>query len=283
MAPTDLAAPAPLDDRHLGGCLALSAEAGWNQTTDDWALFMRHGTVFGVCADAAPVATGAVLPYGREVAGGFAWIGMVLVTAAHRRARLGTRILETCLDDLARRRLVPVLDATPAGERVYRPLGFVPAFGLTRWMGDGVGTLPPAVVRAARVDDRAAVVTLDAAAFGVARAFLIESLLARAPAQAFLTAAGDGFVLARPGRLATQVGPLVASDEDTAIVLLDAALAAVRGPVFLDVADRWPRLAAHVRRRGFGIQRSFQRMAVGRSDPFGDPARLFVVTGPEFG
>ena len=116
--------------------MALSAEAGWNQNADDWALFMRHGTVFGLArSEGRPVATGAILPY----PDGFAWISMVLVTAARRRARIGTRILETCCAELTRRGLVAVLDATPAGERVYRPLGFEPMLAISRWQGEGGG------------------------------------------------------------------------------------------------------------------------------------------------
>ena len=49
----------------------------------------------------------------------------------------------------------------------------------------------------------------------------------------------NGFALARPGRLATQIGPVIAADEDAAAMLLSTALDAVGGPVFLDLADRW--------------------------------------------
>ena len=38
---------------------------------------------------------------------------------------------------------VPVLDATPAGENVYLPLGFQPHFGFQRWQHDGVEEIFP--------------------------------------------------------------------------------------------------------------------------------------------
>lgn len=279
MAPTEAAEVVTLTPGDIAGCLALSAEAGWNQTADDWALFMRHGCVLGVRGDdGAPVATGAVLPY----AGGFAWIGMVLVTAARRRQRLGTQILQACCAEVAGRALVAVLDATPAGEHVYRPLGFEPVCALTRWQGHGGGAMP-AGVRAMASGDLATVVALDAAAFGAARPFLIDSLYARASGHAFVTAAGTGFVLARPGRLATQIGPVVASDAVSAIALISAALSTISGPVFVDLADHCGGLADHLRGRGFVVQRPFLRMALARHDPFGDPAGLYAVTGPEFG
>src|SRR6516162_2394789 len=121
-----------LSEDQVEDCVALSTEAGWNQTSADWALFPRQGTVFGLRSGRAGiVATGAVLPYG----GDFAWISMVLVTRSRRRQRIGTSILEACCAELARRTLVAVLDATPAGERIYRPLGFEGMFNLSRWQG----------------------------------------------------------------------------------------------------------------------------------------------------
>jgi GNAT superfamily N-acetyltransferase len=280
MASTEVLPLAIMAESDIAGCMALSAEAGWNQTPDDWALFMRHGTVFGLPGDdGRPVATGAILPY----ATAFAWVSMVLVTAARRQQRIGTGILETCCDELKRRGLVAVLDATPAGERVYRPLGFVPQFALTRWQGQGGNAAPPPGVRSMRADDLATAVAVDAAAFGAPRDFLLRSFFARAPRLALIDADGASFALARTGRIATQIGPIVAADEDAAAALLTAALGAASGPVFLDVADRWQRLSVLLKQRGFTVQRPFLRMALGRSAPCGDVQRTFVVAGPEFG
>lgn len=281
MASTDALRLVPLAKRDIAGCMALSAEAGWNQTPDDWMLFLDRGTVFGLSgADERPAATGAILAYGNE----FAWISMVLVTAARRRARIGTLILETCCTELTQRRLVAVLDATPAGEQVYRPLGFEPLFRLTRWQGAGAGrAATPSGIRPMREEDLAAVAALDAAAFGAQRLFLLENFFRRAPRLAFMTESGDGFALARPGRLATQIGPVVAANEATAAALLGSVLDAAAGPVFLDVCDRWNGLTKQLQRRDFTVQRPFLRMALRHRTPFGDAARTFVVAGPEFG
>lgn len=286
MASIDAQPLLPLAERDIAGCMALSAEAGWNQTPDDWRLFFDHGTVFGMLGgDERPVATGAILPYGDA----FAWISMVLVTAARRRARIGTRMLKMCCTVLTQRRLVAVLDATPTGEQVYRPLGFEPIFKLSRWQGHGgrgEGGGPAnlsAGIRRMTANDLAAIAAIDSVAFGANRGFLLESFFHRSPEIAFVTQNADGFVLARPGRLAAQVGPLVAADENAAAALLDAALDAVAGPVFLDLCDRWSKLASAIERRGFSVQRPFLRMALRHRAPFGDVERTFVVAGPEFG
>jgi ribosomal protein S18 acetylase RimI-like enzyme len=282
MASTEGPPLTPLSEGSICGCMTLSAEAGWNQTPDDWAVFVRHGIVFGLVDGGVPVASGAVLPYPN----GFAWISMVLVTTKRRRERIGTRILETCCAEIARRGLVAMLDATPAGERVYRPLGFEPMFKLTRWQGRSAGgsSKLPADMRPMTEQDMAAVIALDAAAFGAHRQFLLEGFFRRQPQLAFVTGKDvNGFVLARPGRLATQIGPLIAADEDAAATLLSAALDSVRGPVFLDLADRWRALSGLLQKRGFTVQRPFLRMGMRRHAPFGDVARTFAIAGPEFG
>lgn len=281
MALTEDILPEPVDAGLMGGCMTLSAEAGWNQLPEDWSLFMDHGTVFALLGeDGQPVATGATLPY----SGGFAWIGMVLVATSHRRQRLGTRILEACIQEVRSKGLVPVLDATPAGEQVYRPLGFESQFALTRWQGEGgrkAGLRRG--IRSLRESDIPTLVASDATAFGAERTFLLKSLFRRAPPLALATEDGTGFTLARPGRVATQLGPVIAQSEEQAEELLIAALDLIDGPVFIDLLDSHPLLSLALKKRGFSIQRPFLRMAQNRSTPFGDPRRLFTAVGPEFG
>lgn len=261
-----------LDTADLSAALSLSAEAGWNQTEADWRVFLDLGQVFACRDDAGkPVATAAVLPYGE-----FAWISMVLVTASHRQQGLGTQLLKHCIAALQRMGCTPYLDATPAGEKVYLPLGFRPVFGITRWQGQGANL--NGNVEAVDPD---LCLTLDTHAFGARRAPLLKSFLGRVPELALQV--GDAFVAARNGRLATQVGPLAAPDETAALTLLRRALDRASGPVFLDVPDRWISLNDELTRRGFTIQRGFRRMALNSGRPNGEPARSFVIAGPEFG
>lgn len=146
------------------------------------------------------------------------------------------------------------------------------------------GAAPPVLDHVSlAVAAREFLAVVDAASFGASRSFLIESLFRRAPRLAFVTENLTGFALARPGRIATQIGPVVAADEAAAAALLGAALGAASGPVFLDLADRWDGLTRHLQTRGFTVQRPYARMALSRQDPLGNPARLFVVAGPEFG
>ncbi len=51
----------------------------------------------------------------------------------------------------------------------------------------------------------------------------------------------------------------------------------------LDVPAVWTGIAAWLRERDFEVQRPFLRMALGREVPYGEPACLFAIAGPEYG
>src|SRR4051812_40943264 len=115
-----------LSDAPAG--LLLSTEAHWNQNEADWRFFLNKGTVFGVRDGAQLVATAALLPY----SSGNAWISMVLVTANWRRRGIASKLVDACLNAATKLGLTTWLDATPAGAKVYGPLGFSPTLQLRR-------------------------------------------------------------------------------------------------------------------------------------------------------
>ena len=294
-APADPAAAAALrharltePDIHAG--LALSDAAGWNQTSDDWALFIRHGRTIGL-RDAAGrwVATAAALPYGRDRG----WISMVLVDAAWRHRGLASRLLDECVAHLRAEGIVPVLDATPAGAAVYRRLGFVPGFEIDRWEQPALaaGTATPATspaVMTADLADLDTLLALDRAATGLDRRFLLSSFLSRPGTQAWRADDGRGFVIARAGRRAVQIGPLVAGDAGQAAALLDVAIADATArdasqAIFLDLPRAHRPLADRLERQGFARQRPFVRMALGASEAPRLGTGMVVLAGPEFG
>lgn len=267
-----------LGPTQVAAALNLSTEAGWNQTAEDWEIFLTHGRVTGVfAAGRRLVATAATLPYA-----GFGYIAMVLVTSAFRHRGIATRLLREAIASLQAQGRTPMLDATPAGAAVYRPLGFREMFSMRRWQGRvrGGGRLLPGV-RQANAADAQMFVAHDAEAFGSPRPFLLKNFLARLGTRAFV--GRGGFAVRRSGLRADQIGPLVAPDESAAADLLATVLDAAEGPVFVDLLDRREALARVLSERGFEVQRPFTRMALGTSMPVGDPGRLFAAAGPEFG
>lgn len=259
----------------IGGGMALSTEAGWNQTADDWCHFIERGKTIGVRdGDGRLIASAAVLPY----IGPLGYIGMVLVTQRWRRQGIATRLVDRCIEALESQGLVPVLDATAAGEAVYARQGFLAQFRFDRWQGRGGGG-----GQANIGVDASTIVRLDAAAFGAARPNLMNDFIGRDDTQVILAEDGESFAMVRRGRRAWQAGPVVTAEEKTALQLIRRLMGTVSGSVFIDVPQRWRAIGQWLAGAGFTVQRSFARMALRRAEPFGDPSRLFAVAGPEFG
>lgn len=264
----------------------LSAEAGWNQTPEDWRLLLREGLGFGFeDASGTLVASAVLFPYGDR----FAWIGMVLVSSNARRQKLATLLMTHLLQLADERAWIPLLDATADGRTVYLPLGFRDLRTITRWHRPARGepnrtTLPSGVQRVDRIEAWA---EWDAVRFGASRASLLSQLHGSAPTFAMAIASPDatsaGFCLARPGRLATEIGPIVADDMEVASSLLEAALAQSAGPLLIDLVDGQAALEARLESHGFVRRRHFVRMIRGEHPEPGRPAAIHAIVGPEFG
>lgn len=275
MAASEVSAFDGLAMADIDAAMVLSTEAGWNQTADDWRHFIAHGR--SICVrkpEGGLAASASALPYD----GPFGFVSMVLVTADWRRRGIATRLVDRCVDELEATRRTPVLDATEEGAKVYAKQGFLGQFAFDRWQGTLAG---PGVSDSAAPVDVSRIVARDAEVAGAGRQALLTDFLVRPETVALETF--DGFALARAGRRATQVGPVVAADESGALALVQRLFARLRGLVFIDVPSRWSRIAAWLKATGFSIQRGFTRMALGRAEPFGQPSRLFSVAGPEFG
>src|SRR5690606_19300305 len=213
--------------------------AGWNQTANDWQTIFEIGETCGLFEDGTLIATAAIVLHGPV-----GWVCMVLVTPSAQRRGHATRLLNWAGNRLDELGLTPGLDATPAGLQVYVNLGYNDIYPITRMQCDA--PLPytagnaDVTIRPLTVDDLDAMLALDKDAFGLDRAALLTSLLRRRPDLACGVFDGEtclGFALAREGRRATQVGPVVARDESLAIALLSHVLDTSDGPVFIDVPD----------------------------------------------
>ena len=279
-----------LQPSDIDAALLLSREAGWNQVAADWQIFLDLGVAYGLVtrSEGRLVGTAATLAHGS----GFAWISMLLVAVDWRRRGLARWLLRHCVQELMDRRLVPVLDATPAGRPVYLRLGFRDCWSMRRLVrhqplqssdrenGDS------ARIRPLRSSDWPALLAYDCAVFGGDRTALLRRLADRVPEAALVAERPGGiagFLLGRDGRVMTQFGPLAAEDEETAEALLRRAFLVRPPPYAIDVADRHERFGGWLIGRGFAVERPLTRMVYGWSTAFDDPARLFAAAGPELG
>ena len=266
--------------------LALCREAGWNQIADDWDLLLRHsrGAARVVLDEGAIVGTVTAVDYERR----FGWIGMVLVHDRHRHLGLGTRLLSMAMDQLSGCETVK-LDATPAGRRVYLPLGFADEWGLMRMEAVASPMVQPGnvSVRAIRPDDVATILAWDREVFGADRGALLARYWELAPQYGQIAERGRnlaGFALSRRGFRWDQVGPVVATDRETAQSLLATLFADHAGQQFLiDAPLADPQWVAWLRAIGFSDQRPYTRMFKGPNRHPGRPSRQFAILGPELG
>lgn len=285
MAPTKYTNIIDLDKSHMAEAQSLSNEASWNQVTSDWSMMIANGDAIGIQdKNGRVIATALSLPYGNQ----FGWISMVIVTEVWRKKGLATLLLESCIERLEARGLVPVLDATPAGQNVYRPLGFLPHFGFERWEHNAVESIfskGPShdSVRGTSKSDLAKIFEKDLQIFGGNRDFVIESLLHRSTHFSAIAEGQGGFVLGRDGNNATQIGPITANSSDLAIAMLDKSLAALSGPVFIDACNHQKPFIERLIKLGFRRQRPFLRMAKRQTNYFGKTDKMFALAGPELG
>lgn len=259
----------------LPGCLALSLAAHWNQVEADWLMFFDQGVVWGIRVEGALAASAALLPYPPQTA----WISMVLTMPAARGRGFARRLTSVALQDCERRNLVPQLDATPEGERVYRRLGFETLAQLTRWRRPAA-TEATGGTAGDTQEQIELINSLDETAIGFARRDLLSWLQRRGPASVNEAA----YALSRDGRTARQIGPIVGDTWDrteAALLALQDRLGSADS-LIIDALDEAAALAAFLQDQGYEPERPFLRMAKGAPPRF-DPMRYLASAGPELG
>lgn len=284
--PFDGLALAPLTVADAARGAALSEEIGWNQNRADWLYMLANGFGYGR-TDAGGKLVGSAMALGY---GAFAWVCMVLVSPDRRRRGIATDLMNRVLADLESAGTIAGLDATPDGREVYRHLGFQDVYRIERhWAASVAPAGAPRIsasIAPACANDLAAIPNYDTVAFGADRSALLASLTERQPRRAFVARAGDavtGYTLAREGRQATQIGPLVADDVDTAIALAAHALAGLGGQVVIDCPSRHRPLIEWLKASGFAYQRPYIRMLRNRSEPLDNADLVHALAGPELG
>ena len=264
--------------------LPLSVEAGWNQTVDDWRFLLGHGTTFGVAKHDRLVATALASPLGP----GLNWISMVLVTKDWRGRGLGTRLLKSCIEQASPS--AAGLDATELGRPIYLPLGFGDLYRISRYRLERVPDATPAPagveLRPILAHDVTAIAAWDFPRSAMQRAPILQHLQARMPQLALAAWRGGavvGYCLGRDGRLATQIGPVVADDPAVAIALTSRAMSAAAAPFFVDAVDGQGAYCRWLEKNGAVAPRYFIRMVLGNAPGLDNARAIYAIGGPELG
>ena len=213
----------------IGSAMKLSMAEGWNQTEKDWKLFIENpdnSCLVAEC-DNKVIGTTTAINYSNQLA----WIGMVLVDKEYRGQGVSKSLLTTILKKLEPFKSVK-LDATPAGQQVYKKFDFKDEYLIARMTNSSRNDLPSdanndILPEPIQLKDIPEIIELDEITFGANRAQLIKFLVREYPDKAWLIKRNNritGFALGRDGNKYQHLGPVIASNTTDAKILITKAL-----------------------------------------------------------
>ncbi|HZR66733.1 MAG TPA: GNAT family N-acetyltransferase [Terriglobales bacterium] len=193
--------------------LELSALAGWNQTAEDWRmlLWLAPEGCFGMEVNGRVVGTATLICYGKELG----WIGMVLTHPEFRGRGFAKRLFEHVLQRADVAGICTLkLDATDHGKPLYEKYGFRSEQTVERWGGKLSEVGVTGCERFTKHGE------LDMEAFGADRSELLRMLAVRGNC----ISSDAGFLMTRPGTIASYLGPCAARDQESAMDLFHVVL-----------------------------------------------------------
>jgi GNAT superfamily N-acetyltransferase len=268
----------PVSMADLDFVEALVATVGWPHRRADIAALIELGRGrLARAGDGRALGVGLWWPFGDTAAR----LGLVVVSPDSQGLGIGRRLVEQLLADAAPRSVM--LLATPAGRPLYERLGFVKVGAVCQHQGEYSGRpRPDPRIRAATLEDRSAVLALDAAAFGVPRPAVLDYLLT----------AGRVFVLVEDGKVTgyaierafgrgSVVGPVVAATEPDAIALFNAA--ARPGFVRVDRASEATNFGRHLKAGGLALESESPAMLRGDWPVSSASPRIYALASHALG
>lgn len=276
----------------LDAAMELKDAEGWNQTRDDWDLFLRMAPASCLVAveDDKVVGTVAGINYTNRVA----WIGMMLVNRSYRGQGISKMLMKAVIQSLNRVASIK-LDATPAGFPVYRQLGFEEEYTLLRMVAtspevpdDWKVGVSKERVKKLDVSHMSDIHDLDREVFGADRTEVLLHNLRSLPPLALgigdATGKISGYLMARKGTRYVHLGPLVANHDATAKLLLVHSMEKCSDvSCVIDVPKKKQDWIYWLESCGFHVQRELFRMYLKENGHPGDTSRLYAICGPELG
>jgi ribosomal protein S18 acetylase RimI-like enzyme len=263
-----------LQPGDLAAAMELSTAAGWNQTIDDWRMLLdlAPDSCYGIEGEGQLVSTATLLRYRNRLA----WIGMVLTKPEYRGRGYARKLVAHALDYADAQGIETVkLDATDQGQRLYESLGFREEQKIERWSlpGSSASPNPEQSMTISRCAE------LDLNAISVDRSLMLDRLAARS--QVFIES--NAYLFSRAGRVATYLGPCIASDPQGARALITKIVSASHEDGWAwDLLPKNGDAMVLASELGFSRQRLLTRMARGK--PLrGRDEMVYAIAGFEMG
>jgi len=245
----------PLRKSDVPAAFQLSAQAGWNQTEEDWRtlLELAPASCFGIEISGELLSTTTLICYGRRLG----WIGMVLTKTDFRRRGLARKLLDHTLNVADKIGIETLkLDATDQGQPLYTQIGFRGEHPIERWSRPEAKTdlLPMAQTSSGSWCEQ------DLKYFGADRLPLLQRLAER---NSPLIQNG-AYLFARPGRVTAYLGPCISPSPEDAQNLITTCIERTNGTWSWDLFPENVNAIRIARGLGFTPQRHLLRMARGK-------------------
>jgi ribosomal protein S18 acetylase RimI-like enzyme len=269
--------------RDIRAGMHLIEPAGWNQTEADWhrAIALEPEGCF--IAEEAGATAGTVTTCVFEEIG---WVAMVIVSPSMRGRGIGKALMVQALRYLQDQNVRSVrLDATAMGKPLYEKLGFHQQYELIRHQGILPLSGPARGVVNARPGDLDWILRTDRAVTGTNRQKLLLALLSDQHEAVRVVrdgGTGEGFLMARRGARAVQIGPCIATGNAGPILFEDARHRYAGAAIYVDIPAANTAATRLAQAWGLAAQRPLVRMCLGpriceRMDG------LWASSGPEKG
>ena len=252
----------------------LSAQAGWNQTEEDWRTLLELSPegCLAIEVDGHLAATTTLLCYGRRLA----WIGMVLTKAEYQRRGFARRLLAHALENADQMGIATIkLDATAQGQPLYERLGFRSEQEIERWSRPGGNAAQLPGVRTSLEEPWR---ELDSLVFGADRSRLLARLAQLNPPRSI----SQSYLFSRPGRVSAYLGPCISENPGTARRMIGECVQNTRCGWYWDLFPRNRDAVALARDLGFSPRRHLVRMARGKELREKESA-IYAIAGFELG
>jgi predicted GNAT family N-acyltransferase len=244
-----------LNKSHMNDLLSLATIVGWDYDLEEIQTLLVSGTMFGhITLEKKVVSCAAIIPYGAKLAS----IGMVIVHPNYRGRGLAKVLLIHCMNQLPRN-MALMLIATKEGRPVYEKLSFKEYSHVTKLLGKGKQmklVLDGYTIHQFVKTDLEEMLVLDQAAFGSSRVLFLENRIKQAKDSLVLkdrkgVMVGYALTVKKPSNLV--IGPIVAQDDEQAILLIKTIIANNQGSIRIDIVEGKNTIMEELQKLGFQI------------------------------
>jgi len=242
-----------MDD--IPGLIELTASMGWDYDTDELKTIMFSGKIYGHKNEVGKiVSSAAIVEYDSK----FAWIGIVCVNDQYRGLGLGRIVTQKCIDSVSNN-VTSMLIATEEGKPMYEKMGFVTRDCIHKFLCDQyvfkeIVNVSNYSIMPMEKKDLTQVLKIDKNAFGVDRKNLLINRIDQSK-DSLVVKNSDGEIigygLSVLGPINLILGPIVANNPETAILILDHLIKNYRGKYRIDVPSGNEKFMSYLKDRGF--------------------------------